>query len=839
MKKIILSLLAIAMTAGAAFAIPAKRGFSTYSQTDGTSITVQCIGDEFNHSFVTTDGLTLAMDERGDYYYRTITGVSNVKAHNVGNRDANEMAFVEQQKQNLSLAALATQRVREKVKRNAAVQKATQVPTKGSPKVPILLVQYSDKKMSNAKSAFVNQFSQSSTSVKQYFIDQSNGQYTPQFEVFGIYTLSGTRATYGGNDSSGNDKGVALMVAEACELAQKEGLINWKDYDNDGDGECDVVIVMYAGVGEAQASRVPNAIWPCQWTLASGGYYGDGPGALNYNSTRIDKFAVFNEVNGSSDYGTTLDGIGTFCHEFSHCLGLPDFYETTYNYGYYGMGSWSLMDYGSYNNNGYTPIGYSAYEKNFMGWLDYVTPKSNTKYVLPVFNQKDANTDVAVKVTSPINANECYILEYRKRQGWDQYIAADGVLISHCSYIKSRWDANTVNNESVQLMTIIPADGSLSSASESTDLWGSSKHELTNSSSPKATLSLTASGSPSSNAGYMNQPLTEINLNSDGTASFWYMKDVIVVPDPVMDKADEASATNTSFKASWNLDAEPSLVKSYTLQVNKKSNAQLLETASFANLTAVTSGSSYTNQYNNRNKYLPSGWTCSTPLYIGNGCIIAGNTVTTKGYNVNGFSEMTVAITAKQFSSSYTPCTIKVSVGSNTSETFTLSSTEKTVKVVLPCSGGTSEKVVITASNYPCISNIEIYAGDASASLKAPSESGDENSRTITGITTNSYIVKNLLPGGEFTYKVKAILTNGDETNWSNTQYIKLPEITRLLGDVNKDGLVDVTDVTVLINHVLGIESTPFNSLNADIDENGTLDVTDATLLINMILNAQ
>ena len=525
MKRFILFLFALAMTAGAAFAIPAKRGFKTHLQSDGTSITVQCIGDEFNHSFATTDGLTLAMDERGDFYYRTVTGISNVKAHNVESRDANELAFVEQQKHNLKLAAIASEQVRSKIRRNAAAQKAAQVPAKGSPKIPILLVQYPDKKMSNAKSAFVNQFSTGSTSVKQYFIDQSNGQYSPQFEVFGIYTLPSNRATYGGHSNSGNDKGVALMVADACKLAQAEGVINWKNYDNDGDGQCDVVIVMYAGVGEAQAQYVPDAVWPCQWDLYSGHYFGDGPGPLTYNSTRINKFAVFNEVNGSNDKGTTLDGIGTFCHEFSHCLGLPDFYETTYDNDYYGMGSWSLMDYGSYNNNGYTPIGYSAYEKNFMGWLDYVAPKANTKYTLPVFNQKNANTDVAVKVTSPINANECYILEYRKRQGWDQYIAADGVLISHCSYIKSRWDANTVNNESVQLMTIIPADKTFSTATESTDLYGSGNHELTNSSSPAAILSLTASGSPSSNAGYMNQPLTEINLNSDGTASFWYMKE--------------------------------------------------------------------------------------------------------------------------------------------------------------------------------------------------------------------------------------------------------------------------------------------------------------------------
>ena len=89
-------------------------------------------------------------------------------------------------------------------------------------------------------------------------------------------------------------------------------------------------------------------MWPCQWELSAS----DFNKALTLNGVKIDKFGVFNELNGFDM--SRIDGIGTFCHEFSHCLGLPDFYCTTYA-GYFGMSDWSLMDYGCYNTKATHP----------------------------------------------------------------------------------------------------------------------------------------------------------------------------------------------------------------------------------------------------------------------------------------------------------------------------------------------------------------------------------------------------------------------------------------------------------------------------------------------------
>ena len=482
-----------------AYAVPAKPGVQRFTQTDGSVIEVRLLGDEWHHSFVTADeGIAVEMDEKGDFYYRTTSGVSTVRAHNKTMRAAGEQAFVSAHAPQMTFEALAaaSPRVKAAARRGARAASAprkvgaTQVPVTGSPRVPIILVEYTDKKMSNTVEAFKAQYTSGAKSVFQYFSDQSNGKYTPQFDVYGIYPLASTRATYGGN-SGGNDKGVARMVGEAIDKAGND--IDWSLYDNDGDGEADVCIVVYAGVGEAQSS-VSNSVWPCQWELSSGAEWNDGTGARTRNGVTIDRFAVFNEVGGSSDRGKVLDGIGTFCHEFSHCLGLPDFYATNYA-GYYGMGNWSLMCGGCYNGyangvDGVTPVGYTAYEKEFMGWVELKTLQPGRTYTLPTWNAKSEETDVAYKIVSDLNPNEYFILSNRRQQGWDAEIADEGMLIEHVTFVQSRWDDNTPNDKSVQLMTIMPADNSLSDSNENADCWGESKHEFTNTSTPVSSSSV-------------------------------------------------------------------------------------------------------------------------------------------------------------------------------------------------------------------------------------------------------------------------------------------------------------------------------------------------------------
>ena len=60
------------------------------------------------------------------------------------------------------------------------------------------------------------------------------------------------------------------------------------------------------------------------------------------------------------------------------------------------------------------------------------------------------------------------------------------------------------------------------------------------------------------------------------------------------------------------------------------------------------------------------------------------------------------------------------------------------------------------------------------------------------------------------------------------------------LGDVNRDGLITITDVIVLVNIVLGMDMTPpyqYDHDAADMNGDGDLTITDITILINYIIS--
>ncbi len=766
-----------ALTCSVALAVPAKRMSTTITQSDGTKITVTMKGDEWHHTPVTSDGKPVAISANGDVFYRTSNGVSSVRAHEVSERAAAEINFLSANESEMTVTALTS-----KSRKFAAGQKArrkvgaTQVPQSGSPRIPILLVEFSDKKMSNSKETFVSQYTSGSKSAFQYFKDQSNGKFTPQYDVYGIYPLTSSRETYGANDSDGNDVGVAKMVGDAIAKAGSD--VDWSLYDNDGDGMADVCIVVYAGVGEAQAwSTVPNSVWPCQWELSDAVQYGDGSGAVTRNGVTIDKFAVFNEINGKNDSSTQIDGVGTFCHEFSHCLGLPDFYETTYANDYYGMGDWSLMNTGSYNDDGYTPIGYGAYEKDFMGWISLQTPVQGTQYTLPVWNQKQESTDVAYKVTSPLNSNEYYVLENRAQQGWDLYIPDEGMMVTHVTYMASRWEANTVNNQAVQLFTIIPADNSLSEDDESGDLYGETNHALTDTSTPAAKLNMKASGSlatTTGGAGLMGQPLTEIQLNSDKTVSFWYMKGAEPHFAPVLNEA--SNVQDNQFTASWTDETESQYVTDYELQVNIKSGGS----AGAAELVAEEDMSAGT-----------TSWTLSssgTYADTDNGGLRLGTSkangsVTSPTVNLSK-NVATVVVNCMNYGTdSDVPMKVSVLNASGTelaSESVTLNNSSMTdATVVLNGTFGTDCQVKIettTTRKRVVISHVSIYNGDAS-SAGAParaSETGDSRTRTITGITGKTYTVTGLNQGETYSFKVRANYSDLTTSAWTAAKTVTL-----------------------------------------------------------------
>ena len=529
MKKKFFILSVLFCCAMAAIAIPAKPGWHTITQSDGSTLKVQAVGNAFNNALLTADGLTVARGSDGDFYYTSsLTGLTAVRAHEAQKRTAAENAFIQAQRGALQMQFQPYKLPASKGKLNAVGSNASaDVPAQGERHIPIILVEFQDKKFNNTRERIIEAMLTGDESVGQYFHDQSNGMYHPVFDVYGIYCLSQDREYYGGHNGTTKDKGIGWLVTEACQLAAADS-VSFKPYDTNGDRFCDVVIIIFAGVGEAQAKVYhPEAIWPCNWTLDAAKYYnrgGHGAFSPSAGDPAVNHFAVFNELYGSNDSGKTIDGIGTFVHEFGHCLGLPDLYDTAGNDNY-GMGNWDVMCLGCYCNDGYTPVGYSAYEKVFMGWVDFIKPVANTYYTLTPWNQGNKDTDQAVCITSDVNRNEYFILENRKRVGWDRYLPGVGILVTHITYSSSYWTNNKPNNDKVQLVTILPADNKLSQYTESGDTWpNGSKRNLTDETSPATELYMNSYGEVTGNAGYLGKPVTEMTINRDGTASFWYIK---------------------------------------------------------------------------------------------------------------------------------------------------------------------------------------------------------------------------------------------------------------------------------------------------------------------------
>ena len=945
MKKKILTMLMLLCSSIVAVAMPAKPGWQTIKQSDGTTLKVQTVGNAFNSAILTTDGLTVAQGKDGDYYYiSSLTGLTAVRAHDVGNRTASEDAFVNVERENLKPVYRPYKHILQDMGRygTGGSNADANVPSLGQPHIPIILVEFKDVKFHNTRQAIIDEMLTGETSVGQYFRDQSNGLFDPQFDVHGIYTVSQNRAYYGAHSGSNNDKALGALVTEACQKAAADG-VSFKPYDNNSDNYCDVVIIIFAGVGEAQArTTIPDAIWPCNWDLSSARYAGQGGNGAFRPKTGdpyVNAFAVFNELHGDDESATTIDGIGTFCHEFGHCLGVPDFYDTAVRDGHIGLGDWDIMCRGSYNNDTFTPAGYSAYEKVFMGWIEYITPEPGTYYTLPILNQKNAATDKAICIKSDLNPNEYFIIENRKKQGWDAYLPGEGIMITHVTYVASRWQNDSPNNEDIQLMTLMSADNSWTYEDQSTDLWPlGNNNAFTDTSSPAAKLNMKSNGSVTGNAGYLGKPVTDMVINPDGTASFWYIKsaapdpvisvssnivnigdvlmnhtesrtfrvtgqaltgnvtatlhddagvfsitptvitaaeaangmdvtvtfspeaiqnyqatatlssdgaaDVIVTLTgngklecytPVMQPVDSAYINLTQFRADWSDQTPAENVASYTLEVSTKPMFNQLDIADFSQVPNVLDqNGGLPDISGNYAEYLPAGWSCTrhTAAYNNSLILSSNGTITSPTYNLKGYGKVTVVVNAASYY--YNSATISVSTSMG-SQTLTLSKTYQDYTVVLDCAE--NDAVTIQSkNNYGSIKQVTVYAG-VEPTLKAM-ETGDDTYRLITEITDRFYTVKNLAAESTYVYKVKALFNDGTESEWSNTQEVTLYANEHGFdpGDVDHDGKVSISDVTVLIDYILsGV--TGCCPICADVDQDGNVSISDVTVLIDNILS--
>ncbi|WP_308267225.1 M6 family metalloprotease domain-containing protein [Prevotella sp.] len=530
MKKMTLLIMCLMIGLGS-YAVPAQMVARHIGQPDGSVLDVYLYGDEHFHFFMTTDSVPVFGTARG-LCYADIRGewlvVSDVLAHNAPERKHMETTFVS----NKTIVAnwIRTRHLQrmdeangKRIQRAASRRVGEPKQYVGSKRGLVILVNFANLhfKTENTQKEFDNLFNQkgyqkngSIGSVHDYFYDQSYGKFDLRFDVVGPVTLSHDLDYYGANNViTNNDSNPKDMVVEACRMV--DSVVDFADYDWDGDGEVDQVFVVYAGYGE-HAGAPEETIWPHESRL--------GSKAISLDGIKINTYACSCELVGKD--GNTLTGIGTPCHEFSHCLGLPDLYDTDYS-GAFGMSYWDVMNSGSYSgpsNNGEVPYGYSAYERWFAGWLEPVEITS-TQHIVDMKNVADKPE--AYLIYNMGNRNEYYIIENHQPTRWFSYVAnytgIGGMLVSHVNYDKTAWTSNKVNpSPTLQRLSIIPADNSYGSTEEELrgDLFpGSKKVTLLSSTSH------TATGGKMYNKNiddsyYLNRTLNRIVENNDGTIGF-------------------------------------------------------------------------------------------------------------------------------------------------------------------------------------------------------------------------------------------------------------------------------------------------------------------------------
>ena len=531
MKKII-AMLSLALAASTTFAVPAKQAKKTLTLADGTQVVATQMGDEYMNWWQADNGMRYveSQDKEGVYEAANMDVMAahaQMRRAIIGEKRAKRLNSVVKPV-NMSFSS-GQQRVQ------IGDEHITYT---GKKKGIIILVQFPNQKFETGHDNTYYKMVANEKglthedgyvgSVTDYFLSQSNGQFELDFDIAGPYTLSHTSSYYGKNDGANIDTKVGYMIQEGCDAAVADGF-NFNDYDWDGDGYADQVFVLYAGLGEASGGDA-KTVWPHEYQIRYTcvgkvlNYTAEGKGKVDTYACANEMERVINNATGTYTNELKLAGIGTICHEFSHCLGFADMYDTSSNGGNYGMGFYDVMSAGSYNGGGFTPCNYTAYERIYAGWTEPIVLdepatikalQSSEDYGRPFILYNDKHPD------------EFYTLENRQKKGWDAELYGSGLMITHVDYDQTKWGINQVNASASdhQRCTIFHADNDADGTvleSIKNDLYPYMSggvplnDELTDDSRPAAKLyNKNADGTK-----YMGKPITAIKKNVNGTISF-------------------------------------------------------------------------------------------------------------------------------------------------------------------------------------------------------------------------------------------------------------------------------------------------------------------------------
>lgn len=565
MKKTLLSIAFALMGITSIFAAKARPGITNVIQSDGSQLSIRLNGDENCHWYSTSDGVLL-VQVGANYYIAQVEENGTLKAtpqlaHNASERGERELNVIAQQDKEKFFNVISEDT--QVLAKPIGSTNPAYFPHIGSPKALVILVQFQDVKFKTAdpvatfthylkgegesapeaNSAYTSQMTNYG-SVLQYFHDMSGGLFTPQFDIVGPVTVSKNSAYYGSNTNGKTDTHFTEMIAEAC-IEVVSDKVNFAEYDQNNDGYVDLVYIIYAGYGENFQGNSADCLWPKAGTA---NFYApdNTQQLLTLNGKRICRYGINNEINAtSSDLGKDgkpfLNGIGLFCHEFTHTMGIPDLYPTVeasrvdnQNPEY-----WDLMDGGEYTYNGYCPTPYSPWEMDVMGWT---IPTELGEEAKQVRLNSYANDRTAYKING--DNDEYLLLQNVQKEGWWRYLFGHGLLVWRINYpfetVSLEYKLN--NTKGKPNVMIVPADGYVISDYNHGEgyKWTDDQYKASLKADPfPGTQNVTELLSVKLNNSTLEKPIYNIK-EENGTITFDYLKDFTTgIDSPITDTTVE------------------------------------------------------------------------------------------------------------------------------------------------------------------------------------------------------------------------------------------------------------------------------------------------------------
>ena len=414
MRVRLLILIAFLCLAQAADAVRAKTDWRTYTQPDGTQLTLTLWGDAHFNCYRAKDGTCYSLDEKGFHV----------------------------------ISPEEVQKSCERAPRAATRGKLKVIDKQWDPsrtyRQCVILVSFQDLdfSMPNPQASYDSLFNyrgysyrNSSGCVADYFRDQSNGLFNVQFDVYGPIRVSESARNGSTNDGESAFRKATLKAIDSLH-------VDFSPYDWDQDGEVDQVVYISAGYcANIGGSSVRGYLWPnTGW----------------FSQIKISDNLYLSRYSGSSEkwYNDILCGLGTICHEFSHCLGLPDLYPTGAGGSFSVVDEWDLMDGGNFTDWGWCPTNYSVLEKYLLGWAtpEEFTASTRVYDLLPL--SQGGKSYIIHQSES-----EYYLLENRQQKGWDLGLPGKGLVITYVNYDDNVWTNNMVNAYTPYRYDLVHADG--------------------------------------------------------------------------------------------------------------------------------------------------------------------------------------------------------------------------------------------------------------------------------------------------------------------------------------------------------------------------------------------